>query len=338
MDAVKETLREGEIINDRYKLLTLKGTGSFGQVWKAADTVTGEEVALKVYIPLDVNGREMFKREYLLTKRFRHRNLLSADHFDNWGARPFLIMQYCERGSAAGLIGKADEALLWQFINDVAGGLEFLHAMKIVHQDIKPDNILIDEYGNFLITDFGISKQLKATMRAQSTTMSGAGSVSYMGPERFASAPQTLPASDVWSLGAALYHLACSVPPFNGMGGGLQRHGADMPELPPKFSRHLNSVMQSCLALNPVERPTAAMLAKMQPKAAVPVPPPFIPKTADQTMLDAGIGSAVPTPPVPNVGSGENQAPLPPPPPYIPKKHTFLDDMIRGFKDGFKGP
>lgn len=331
MDNVsKEGLYQGLVINDRYRLAKLLGTGSFGQVWRTMDTATGEEIALKIYIPLDSNGIDMFKREYLITKKFRHPNLLSTDHFDKWGQRPFLTMQYCSRGSAVGLIGKIDESQLWRFLRDVGDGLAYLHARNVVHQDIKPDNILIDEDGNFLITDFGISKQLKATMRAQSTTMSGAGSLSYMGPERFASAPQTLPASDIWSLGAALCHLACGEPPFNGMGGGMQRHGAELPELPSKFSRRLNTIMQSCLALEPAGRPQAGFLARIVPTCETPVPPP-IPTVVNQTILDADVEK------VQDVSSG--QPPLPPPlplpvPPPLPKnKVSFFGQLLNEIKE-----
>lgn len=330
MDDVSRELREGGMINGRYRLMQSRGTGSFGQVWRAEDTVTGEEVALKLYIPLDEKGREMFKREYLLTKKLKHQNLLSADYFDNWGRRPFLIMQYCDRGSATGLIGKIDEAGLWRFIKDVAAGLAYLHHKSVVHQDIKPDNILIDEEGCFLITDFGISKQLKATMRAQSTTMSAAGSVSYMGPERFASMPQTLPASDVWSLGAAVYHLACGEPPFNGMGGGLLRHGAEIPELPPQFSRRLNDVMQSCLAFDPLARPTADVLAKKEVPVTPVTPPPFIP-TGDDTILDIPPNDDKLTPP-----PLPKPQPTPTPPPLPPAKkgvEGFVEQVINCIKN-----
>ncbi len=331
MDDVSKELREGTVINERYRLITLKGTGSFGQVWRAEDTVTGEEVAFKLYIPLDEKGREMFKREYLITKKFKHQNLLSADYFDNWGSRPFLIMQYCDRGSATGLIGNIDEAGLWRFIKDVAAGLAYLHHKNVVHQDIKPDNILIDDEGSFLITDFGISKQLKATMRAQSTTMSAAGSISYMGPERFASVPQTLPASDVWSLGATVYHLACGEPPFNAMGGVLLRNGAEMPELPPRFSRRLNDVMQSCLALDPLSRPAADVLAKAEVMVNPVTPPPFIHRQ-DDTILDQPTDKRTSPPPLPP--QQPVQQPAPPPVPPV-KKHTegFIDQIIRGFKN-----
>ena len=198
-----------------------------------------------------------------------HNNLLTASYIGTWANRPFLVMRYCAKGSSANLVGtlepnEENEKLIWRFIRDVASGLSCLHSVvpdPIVHQDIKPDNILIDSDGKFVITDFGISKKIRSTMRSQSNRAIKAGAVAYMGPERFTSQPTSIMASDIWSLGASVYELAMGELPFFGQGGNMLRNGADMPEIDSRWSQDLNNVIKKCLAKEPWDRPKAYELA-----------------------------------------------------------------------------
>lgn len=255
-------LKIGTKVKDRYTLKEFKGSGSFGEVWLAHDEVLDCDVAIKIYISLDPRGVEEFKSEYITTQGISHPNLLTTTYFDVWEQRPFLVMKYCAKGSSSAQTGKMDEYALWQFIHDVAAGLKYLHNMPepIIHQDIKPDNILVDDSDRYLITDFGISKKIRSTMRKQSKRTVGAGATAYMGPERFESDPTPVKASDIWSLGASIYELATGELPFSGLGGGMQRNGAEMPVLDNKWSKDMTMVMQSCLAKETWDRPTAQQL------------------------------------------------------------------------------
>ena len=255
-------LKIGTKVKDRYTLKEFKGSGSFGEVWLAHDEALDCDVAIKIYISLDPRGVEEFKSEYITTQGISHPNLLTTTYFDVWEQRPFLVMKYCAKGSSSALAGEMDEYALWQFIHDVAAGLKYLHNMPepIIHQDIKPDNILVDDSDRYLITDFGISKKIRSTMRKQSKRAVGAGATAYMGPERFESAPTPVKASDIWSLGASIYELATGELPFSGLGGGMQRKGAEMPALGNKWSKDITMVMQSCLAKETWDRPTAQQL------------------------------------------------------------------------------
>lgn len=261
---------EGYLLDNRYQLERFIGSGTFGEVWVAIDKATDIEVAIKVYVSMDEKGLQEFKTEFQISFELNHTNLLHANYLgvNSEDKRPYLVMPYCPDGSVTKKAGEMSEEDLWRFIHDVASGLAYLHSQNppIIHQDIKPDNILILKNGDFVVTDFGISKQLRATLRKSAKSLNSAGAISYMGPERFSKQYQAVKASDIWSLGVSIFELATNELPFCGMGGSLQKQGADMPELPDDFTPMLNMVCQSCMAKQPWDRPTAAQLADFASK------------------------------------------------------------------------
>ncbi|MBO7260572.1 MAG: serine/threonine-protein kinase [Bacteroidaceae bacterium] len=261
---------EGHLFDGRYLLRSFIGSGSYGEVWLAFDQQTEVEVAVKVYIEMDSQGLSDFKKEFQVSFNLNHTNLLHANFLevskdDN---RAYLVMPFCPQGSSSKYIGDITEDILWDFIHDVSAGLAYLHSQTppIIHQDIKPDNILIARNGEFVITDFGISQQARSTLRRSSKHLSSAGSVAYMGPERFSKQYNSVKASDIWSLGVTIYELASGELPFCGMGGSMQKQGADIPDIPEKFSNEMNMIMQSCLAKDTWNRPTAAQLSEYASK------------------------------------------------------------------------
>ena len=259
-----EQLTENILFAGRYRLLEVKGRGSFGEVWRAMDEKLQSEVAVKVYIALDPKGLEEFVSEYKVANTLSHPNLLHADYFDVWDNRPFIVMPYCPESSAS-LVGKMDEKTAWRFLCDVSGGLAYLHGKGIIHRDIKPDNILRDKEGRFLISDFGISTKMRSTLRRNSTRLMDekndlAGTVGYMAPELFSSKPAAVNATDIWALGASLYELLTGEMPFMGQGGVMLLHGAEMPELEDKYSRDLQTMLEACMSKDTWERPTAEQL------------------------------------------------------------------------------
>lgn len=277
---------EGYLIDRRYLLERFIGSGSFGEVWVALDKETDLQVAVKIYVAMDEKGFDEFKKEFQLSFELNHSNLLHANYLgvNADDRRPYLVMPYCPDGSVSKYAGNMKEEDIWRFIRDVAAGLAYLHSQKppIIHQDIKPDNILILKNGDYVISDFGISKQLRKSVLNSGQSFDSAGAISYMGPERFSKQFKAIKASDIWSLGAAVYELVTGDVPFCGMGGSLQKKGADMPELPEGYSETLSMVFSSCLALETWNRPTAAQLrdfAAQVIKGKKPEPTWHIPET-----------------------------------------------------------
>lgn len=249
----------GEIFAERYQLIKQLGAGSFGEVWLTKDLMTDDKIAIKFYRGLDQNGINDFKREFKLARSLRHTNLLNLSYFDVFKQCPYLVMDYCSKGSAAQIRGNASENRIWEFIRDVSAGLSYLHSQNtpVIHQDIKLGNILIDENDRFIVTDFGISKKIETHMQTfRSVTMESSGTLAYMSPERFKAPPVVVKASDMWSLGMCVYELVTGQVLWE-FGGSTQLGGAEIPSLGGNYSPQLSRFFQRCLAVNAWERPTA---------------------------------------------------------------------------------
>jgi serine/threonine protein kinase len=258
-------LTTGLLFADRYKFIKQLGRGGFAEVWLAEDNLTGVQVAVKVYAPgtgLDENGIKIFTQEFSVVFDMNHTNLLRPTHYDCYERMPYLIMPYIKNGSTFKYIAEGQsipEDECWKMLHDVASGLAYLHEKMppLIHQDIKPDNIMIDDEGRYLITDFGISARVRSTIRGSQAQEQSGGTLAYMGPERFGPTPKPIMASDVWSMGAMMYELMTGTPPFGNHGGILQKNGADIPLIENNYSQELKDIIYACLAKEPWDRPSA---------------------------------------------------------------------------------
>ena len=257
-------LLSGALFYDRYRLQRSLGRGSFGEVWSAHDEVADVDVALKIYVALDDKGIEEFRSEFRNVINLVHTNILRPEYYDVCDSRPFLVMPLC-RGSVDGQSGGMSESELWRFIRDVSSGLAYLHSHDILHRDIKPANILINADGDYVISDFGISTRMRSTMRRSSMRqdkgMDTSGTIAYMAPELFTKSPSAVKATDIWAFGATLYELMTGELLFFGQGGVVQLNGAELPELPDRYSQDLRDTVTSCLSMDTWSRPTASELA-----------------------------------------------------------------------------
>lgn len=257
-------LTENQLFANRYRSIKLLGQGAFSEVWKAEDTkVSNLTVALKVYAPdkgLDKDGAEVFGDEFAIVFNLHHQNLLTPSTFDEENGSPYLVLPFCERGSSLRLVEKMDEQQVAKFLRDVSSALTYLHERGIVHQDIKPDNVLIDEAGDYLVTDFGISTRIRSTLWRSVGDKKSAGTRAYMGPERYGRNKQSVMASDVWSLGATVFELMRGDVPFGEDGGLVQMMGALVPETGGQYSVELKRLVEKCLSKETWDRPTARQL------------------------------------------------------------------------------
>ena len=255
-------------IAEHYRLVKPLGNGGSGSVWLAQDLLADIDVAMKFYGSFDDFGLSEFRKEYKLGFKLNHPNLLNIRHFDVYENCPYLVMTYCKNGSLARKAGKMNEEEVWRFVDNVASGLAYLHSQRphIIHQDIKPDNILIDDDGSFLISDFGISRKFLSTqakmMSTTTASQTSAGTMPYMGPERFSETPMIIMASDIWSFGMTLYELMTGELMWEGMGGCAQLNGAKLPNKVNDLPKPLSLLVKACLEQEPWNRPTAAQIAK----------------------------------------------------------------------------
>ncbi|MDE6696190.1 MAG: protein kinase [Muribaculaceae bacterium] len=253
------TLSPNQMFHGRYLLVELMGSGASAEVWKALDTKAGNlAVALKIYTS-DISkqgtyGLSVFQKEFTTVFNMTHTNLLRPSGYDINEGCPYLTMQFCENGSATSMVGRVDEKELLHFLHDVAAGLEYLHDHNIIHQDIKPDNVLVDDNCNFLLTDFGISKKENAADEAIG------GTRAYMAPEVYAG--KTTKESDIWSLGATAVELLTGNPPFGENGGLAEAQGTAMETLPGKLQPQVKQLLKSMLEENPAKRPSASQIRR----------------------------------------------------------------------------
>lgn len=257
-------LTENQLFHNRYQLKKLLGRGGFSEVWLAQDTFTSIDIALKVYAPgsgMDDDGVKTFSEEIRRTWALNHSALLKPQHFDVDNNMPYLIMPYCSEGSCLRRIGKMSESDIWSLLADVASGLDYLHSQDVIHQDIKPDNILIDNNGRCLISDFGISTKARSTLRKSMMGNVSGGTTAYMAPERFSREPAPIKASDIWSLGATIFELMTGNVPFGDLGGGMQKSGAEVPYIKGNYSDELQYLVERMLSLETWERPTASQIS-----------------------------------------------------------------------------
>jgi serine/threonine protein kinase len=266
--------KEGELFHQRYKLTNYVASGGFADVWRAQDVHTKEEVALKIYARMDEAGVSMLVDEYSIIKDFRHPNILRADHFDIFDGIPYLKMQYCPGGSLTRLRGKVSDSDALGVVRDVCEGLRYLHSKNIIHQDIKPDNILIDKEGTFLLSDFGISSTTKNAL-SRSVLSSGHATVvrdsnrdsamspDYAAPEKYSndlSGQWLTPAIDIFSFGVMMYELLTGHLPFPyPVTAGLSLMGGGPPVCLPGHNR-LQEIVNNCLQRDPEVRPTAEQI------------------------------------------------------------------------------
>ena len=294
---IEEFANLSELFDGHYALIRpLSVDGATADVWLALDTNTVTEeiqlsevarlqddeieklglvVAIKIYRPqnaLDIEGEQRFRDEYMIVFNCHHTNLIHPTHFSIFKETPYLVLPYCKLGSSELLVGSLRETdKIWEYIKDVASGLAYLHALTppIVHQDIKPANILLDDTLHYAITDFGISSQKGGVHGYYYGENSG--TFAYMAPERFQDETEPVPQSDIWAFGATLYELLTGNVPFGEDGGKAQvESNLPMPNLP-GVSADIQRLVYACLSKEPGDRPSAVQIVEAAEARQFPI-------------------------------------------------------------------
>ncbi|MGH3086690.1 MAG: protein kinase domain-containing protein [Rubrobacteraceae bacterium] len=257
-----------EKLANRFVLEREVGSGGMSTVYLGHDEVLGRAVAVKVLKSgfADTDMGDRFQREGKTAARLAHPNIVpvydAGEGEMNGREISYIVMEHVPGGDLKDLLdrnGPLEIRRLSRVGAEVAGGLAHAHERGVIHRDIKPHNILLDEHGRPKLTDFGIARALESTRVTR--TGSYLGTALYSSPEQLQGRDVTTK-SDVYSLGATLYQAATGVPPFQGSPFEVaDQHLKNRPrppgELNPGLNKDLESLILSCLAKDPEERPSA---------------------------------------------------------------------------------
>ncbi len=260
-----------------YNVDSLLGEGGMGKVYTATGP-DGTRVALKLVkddYARDETFRRRFYREARIAQTVKHPNVVPVLDTGEHDGLPYMAQRFIEGLSLDEKLkrdGPLDVQTAVRVCTDVAAGLEALWSAGMVHRDVKPANILLDEEGRGYITDFGLAKDTQGSL----LTLPGQalGSMDYMAPEQIRGEPVTA-ATDIYALGCVMYECMCGNPPFAEVQGMriLWAHLQDPPpdprskrgNIPEEFGRTLLVALEK----DPANRPqTAGEYARMLAAAA----------------------------------------------------------------------
>jgi len=261
-------LRSAAPLPDRYEVLRHIANGGMGGVWEARDEVLGRTVAVKVlaaHLAEDPNSVERFQREARAAASVSsHPHVATVYDIGENDGRPFIVMEHFSGGTVADRLRsdrpvEVSEALAW--LGAAASALDVAHEEGIVHRDVKPANLLLDDRGKLAMGDFGIAR----LAYDQTVTATGQvlGTAAYISPEQ-ASGDSATPASDRYALGVVAYELLCCRRPFGGehFAAQARQHIEAEPPAPTALNSRLppavDPILRRALAKDPQERwPTA---------------------------------------------------------------------------------
>lgn len=209
----------GKMVNERYKVIDKLGGGGMSIVYLAEDTILNRKVAIKaISIPPREKEETLkrFEREVHNSSQLSHENIVSMIDVDEEDECFYLVMEYIEGPTLAEYIhshGPLSVETAIKFTEQILSGIKHAHDMRIVHRDIKPQNVLIDKKKTLKIFDFGIAKALSETSLTQTNHV--LGTVQYLSPEQ-AKGESTDEGTDIYSIGIVLYEMLVGEPPFNG--------------------------------------------------------------------------------------------------------------------------
>src|SRR5581483_7992209 len=294
-----------EQLQDEYEILEELGRGGMAIVFKARERQLDREVAIKVLpvsLTFDREFVERFQREARTAAKLEHPNIIPIYRVGRSDKVIYFIMKFLRGQSLSDVIkdeGTLTPPQIRKLLAETAHALHYAHQNGIVHRDIKPDNIMLDEMGRAIVTDFGIAKAASGT-RLTGTGMS-IGTPHYMSPEQ-ARAQQLDGRSDIYSLGVVAYQCLTGTVPFDGedsysIGFKHVSEEIPVPELRSAEARDLFEIIRRMMAKAPAERfQDAGQLARvLEGNAPLPATPlssaPTVSMRAATTTTSRTLGS-----------------------------------------------
>jgi serine/threonine-protein kinase len=252
-------------LHAQYRIVRLLGRGGMGSVYLARDLALDREVAIKV-VKTESSAREIqdrLRREARTAARLSHPNIVPLHAFGDVEGLPYFVMGYVRGESLAMRLrrdGRLPEEEARRVLADLAEALDHAHRQGVVHRDVKPDNVLLDdESGRALLTDFGVAKALGRS-ETLTAAFSVVGTPSYMSPEQAAGRADIDGRSDIYALGVMAYAMLTGRLPFEGKTTAdlLTKHLTQEPpplrSLAPALSDSTVMAVERCLVKDPARR------------------------------------------------------------------------------------
>jgi serine/threonine-protein kinase len=254
----------GLLVAGRYRLEEVIATGGMGQVWRATDQTLGRPVAVKVLRPDtadDAGFVERFRAEARHSAALQHPNIATVHDFGEGAHSAYLVMELIEGKPLSTIIREraplpAEEVT--EILYQAAIALQAAHDAGVVHRDVKPANIVVDDDGYARLTDFGISRALSGASLTQTGEV--LGTPHYLAPEQAQGKPAG-PASDVYALAVVGYEMLTGTRPFAGdsmITTALAHVSQPAPPLPESVPEPLRTTVMAGLAKDPNQRPESA--------------------------------------------------------------------------------
>lgn len=291
----------------QYTIERQLGRGGMASVYLADQVSIGRQVAVKVmprHFLHDPSFLERFQREVKVIANLQHPRVLPVYDYGQIDERPYIVMAYMPGGTLSDKIEKGGMTLAEtaKVIRQVAEGLDHAHRKGIIHRDFKPSNVLMSEYGDAVLADFGIAKLSESTVNL---TGSGViGTPSYMAPE-MAERGEVTSAVDIYALGVTLFEMLTGSAPFHGetplsvMMAHATRPVPDVLITRPDVPKAVADVIKKSMSKRPEDRyPTAMALSKALDEAISGAPKsgkaPKPPKTLQMEAAPSPVNVTVP--------------------------------------------